>query len=496
MAAGERRQMEDGVEARAAARLGTILGGKYRLDRVLGIGGMATVYKATHRNQAEFAIKVLFPELSIRSEIRARFLREGYAANSVKHPGSVVVVDDAVADDGSAFLVMELLDGLSVEALWEAHHRRLPADAVVAIGVQLLDVLAAAHARAIVHRDVKPANLFVTKDGLLKVLDFGIARVRDAAAGAGAQTTGAGVLLGTPSFMAPEQAIGRAEDVDAQADVWSAGATLFTLLSGGFVHDAATPNHVLVKAATTPARSVAEVAPGTPPPLVAAIDRALAFTKEARWPSADAMRDALSAIDGEPHRGRARLAALVAGSASGASTFGAQPTTPAIGLGGDLTRFGATALSGPPPGLVGGTTAAPMSRNTPPERRTSRAVSIAMAVALAIGFLGAVLIVAAVRSRALRTDVHAIAAPSDTVSVTAPDTAPPPPAVTIPPPAERPETSASAPAASVAASAARPRAAATPSPPPSAKRVDKKPDCTSPFTIDAEGNKVFKKECL
>src|SRR5450755_3669237 len=105
------------ILTRAEARLGTVLLGKYRLDRVLGVGGMAVVYKATHRNQAEFAIKMLHPELSFNEDIRTRFLREGYAANSVKHPGSVRVVDDDVAEDGAAFLVMELLDGMPCDAL-------------------------------------------------------------------------------------------------------------------------------------------------------------------------------------------------------------------------------------------------------------------------------------------------------------------------------------------------------------------------------------------
>src|SRR5438270_3789789 len=111
---------DDGDAARRVhARVGTTLKGKYRIDAVLGVGGMAVVYAATHRNQAEFAIKMLHPELGIREDVRTRFLREGYAANSVKHPGSVRVVDDDIAEDGAPFLVMELLHGLVVQALWE-----------------------------------------------------------------------------------------------------------------------------------------------------------------------------------------------------------------------------------------------------------------------------------------------------------------------------------------------------------------------------------------
>src|SRR5580692_2353107 len=148
-------QQETDIDVRARALVGTWLKDKYRIDRVIGMGGMAVVYAATHRNQAEFAVKMLHRELSLNQDIRTRFLREGYAANSVKHRGAVRVVDDDVCEDGSAFLVMELLQGVLVEDLWTQHERRIDPQAVMGIGYQLLDVLAAAHARAIVHRDVK-----------------------------------------------------------------------------------------------------------------------------------------------------------------------------------------------------------------------------------------------------------------------------------------------------------------------------------------------------
>ena len=283
--------MLDSDESELVCPLGTVLRGKYRLDRVLGIGGMAVVYAATHRNQKRFAIKMLHAELSLRQDVRARFLREGYAANTVDHPGAVAVLDDDVADNGAAFLVMELLDGDSVEHLWERHGRRIPLGAALTIGHHLADVLAAAHAKAIVHRDIKPANLFVTREGQLKVLDFGIARVRDAAI-SGAQATGTGLVLGTPAFMAPEQALAKSHEIDARTDVWAAGATLFALLTGRNVHEGDNGQQVLIRAATTPATSLAAVVPDAPRSVVALIDRALAFDKTQRWPSAEALRDA------------------------------------------------------------------------------------------------------------------------------------------------------------------------------------------------------------
>jgi serine/threonine protein kinase len=281
---------DDELLARVEARLGRLLRDKYRLDRVLGVGGMAAVYAATHRNTKRFAVKMLHPELSLRADIRTRFLREGYAANSVGHAGTVAVLDDDVEDDGSAFLVMELLEGETVEELWQRSGRRLALEQVVSIGHQLLDVLAAAHANGIVHRDIKPANLFVTRSGELKVLDFGIARVRDVASTNATQT---GATMGTPAFMAPEQALGNTSAIDARTDVWAVGATLFTVASGRFVHQADNAQQMMVRAATQPALSLGTVLPDAPPSIIQAVDRALAFEMESRWPSAVAMRDAI-----------------------------------------------------------------------------------------------------------------------------------------------------------------------------------------------------------
>src|SRR5580658_4660177 len=214
---------DDEVQRIAESRLGRVLRGKYRLDGILGVGGMAPVYVGTHRNRKRFAVKMLHPDLSTRENIRARFLREGYVANALEHPGAVAVLDDDVAEDGSAFLVMELLEGDALDQVWERCGRRMSAQAVLAIGHQLLDVLAAAHAKAVVHRDIKPPNLFLTRDGVVKVLDFGIARVRDIAAASAHEGTGSGMLLGTPAYMAPEQALAKSNEIDGQTDLWAVG---------------------------------------------------------------------------------------------------------------------------------------------------------------------------------------------------------------------------------------------------------------------------------
>jgi len=299
-------------EQRGTERLGSVLLRKYTLERVIGSGGMAVVYAGTHRNKNRVAVKVLHQELSARKDLRERFLREGYVANTVDHPGAVAVLDDDTAEDGSAFLVMELLQGMTVEAAQDAHQGRLDAPTVLAIARQLLDVLASAHAHSIVHRDIKPANLFLTREGALKVLDFGIARVREAAGHERSTTTGN--VFGTPAFMAPEQAAGRASLIDPRTDIWAVGATMFTLMSGQQVHSGETPQHVALLAATTPARSLADVVPGVDPRVAAVVDRALAFAQEGRWQSAASMRDAAAdayqAIVGEPIGPSALLPAL------------------------------------------------------------------------------------------------------------------------------------------------------------------------------------------
>jgi serine/threonine-protein kinase len=269
---------------------------KYRIDALLGIGGMAVVFRATHRNGNPVAVKMLHAEHSLDASTRDRFLREGYVANKVAHRGAVRVLDDDVTEDGTAFLVMELLEGETLDARWERCDKKLSVRDVASIGHQLLDVLAAAHDRAIIHRDIKPDNVFLTNDGAIKVLDFGIACIREA--GSHWQTR-TGALFGTPAFMPPEQALGKRLLIDGRTDIWAAAATMFTLLSGRYVHEADTLEELVVFAATRPARPLASVADPVPRPVARVIDRALAFEKADRWPDSRSMQEALDRAYGE-----------------------------------------------------------------------------------------------------------------------------------------------------------------------------------------------------
>ena len=344
---------------RANARLGSVLKGKWRLDAVIGIGGMASVYAATHRNQARAAIKLLHAEVAMDAEVTARFLREGYVANAVGHPGTVNVLDDDVSEDNAPYLVMELLVGQTLDTLLAMDPDGLAVQEVLGFTDQLLDVLAAAHDKGIVHRDLKPENLFLTSDGRLKVLDFGIARLRELSTPLSPTATQAGSVLGTPAFMAPEQALGRWHEVDGRTDIWSVGATAFTLLTGQFVHNAETLQEQLVLSATRPARQVRAVNPLVPEALAQVVDRALSFDRSQRFPNARAMRQAMGLAAAQsiaaftpvstPLRQSARVS--TAADQHGATLVAPAEVTPAITGRGDtatghpVTR--STVISGP-----------------------------------------------------------------------------------------------------------------------------------------------------
>lgn len=274
--------------------MGTVLRERWTIDALIGVGAMAAVYKATHRNGNEVAIKVLHAEISDDPGVKKRFQREGYVANRVKHRGAVTVFDDDTTESGCPFLVMELLHGENVEARRERLGGFVPLPEVLGIADQVLDVLAAAHEHGIIHRDVKPENLFLTTEGVVKVLDFGIARLQSAQQNT--SLTMVGAMLGTPGFLAPEQARGMTQAIDHQTDLWGVGATLFTLLCGQHVQQAETAEESMVLAATTPARSLRSVLPDLDPDVVALVDRALAWDKRERFADARSMQDELRRV--------------------------------------------------------------------------------------------------------------------------------------------------------------------------------------------------------
>jgi serine/threonine-protein kinase len=384
-------------------RIGSTLRGKYVLEALLGLGGMAAVYRAknTMVNRA-CAVKVLHQDVSRITEARDRFLREGRVANTVGHRGAVDVLDGDVGEDGSAFLVMELLEGESVEDRRLSSGGQLDVRTVAAIGVELLKVLGAAHAKGVVHRDVKPANLFLTKTGELKVLDFGIAQLRDT----GPNITRTGISMGTPSFMAPEQALGRTSEVGPRSDIWSVGATMFSLLAGRHVHLAETAQEMMILVATKPAPPLSEVVPGVPPPIAAVVDRALAFERDHRWPSAEQMHSALEAAY------RAAFGAQL-------PTLGQLPQTPA--LAGQSAAWPATvrdpASVPSPTGTPGSSTVEPFASESIPGLPRARVAAWQVALALfALASFGAGGTLAWLRSRTSSTTTIAMTASAPAAS--------------------------------------------------------------------------------
>ncbi len=279
------------MNQQAERRVGTVIGAKWRVDALLGSGSMAAVYAVTHRNGARAALKILHPTLCTDPAVCERFLGEGYLTNSVKHPGIVRVLDDGATDDGCVFLVMDLLEGETLELYRQNKGGRIPLIETLDISEKLMDVLSAVHHAGIIHRDLKPQNVFICNDGTLKLLDFGVARVLDRTSQS--KLSMFGLVLGTPSFMSPEQALGSRDKVDHRSDIWSLGATMFTSLTGETVHLGANVQARLLAAATVKARSIQMVMPDLPLPIAAAIDMALRFKKEDRWQSVDAFRRAI-----------------------------------------------------------------------------------------------------------------------------------------------------------------------------------------------------------
>lgn len=497
----------DSAEKAARARLGTTLRDKYHLDDLLGLGGMAAVYAATHRNRARFAIKMLHAHYAVQADIRTRFLREGYAGNSVGHPGVVLAVDDD-ADDSDAFIVMELLEGLSVEQLLE-RSGRLRLDLAVGILEQLLEVLGAAHAKGIVHRDIKPANLFLTREGQLKVLDFGIARVREQAT---TFATGNGQLLGTPPFMAPEQAQAKLDDIDARTDLWAAGATFFNVVTGRTVHDGDNPHQVLVKAATQKAAFIGDLDPQMPRALALVIDRALAYDQTDRWQSAAEMARALdkSARDTCGSMGREELARIVDPHRHSLRESPAEPppVPSPVGDPAASTSLSTTAASA---AMLPQSAASPADATTP--RRSNLGVVIGGVIVGAAAIAAAIIVLVGTRPSTAPSTTSATASPPAGSSLASMTSTPSDERVTIP--NSTATVSAITPAATDAtppgSGALAPRASATtprpstPAPikkaaapmPPSATpaAASSAPRCELVETVDADGHHHFKKVC-
>ncbi len=302
--------------------LGRVIAGRYALDRLLGKGGMGLVFEARHVAVGRrVAVKILRPEYARSDEAVARFHREAKAAASVGSPHIVEVIDFGFSEEGGAYLAMELLEGEDLAALVRRRGALEPARAV-AIVRQVAEALGAAHARGIVHRDLKSGNVFVSRGDRVKVLDFGVSKVLDAGDGAPLDTA-QGAVIGTAHYMAPEQA-SDGRNVDARADLYSLGCILFEVLTGELPFVGATPVEVLYKQVHESPRRPSAVRPGVPRALDALALKLLAKDRDARPRDARAVLDALDQWEHRPVR--RRLLALGAAVAVGATAFALHPT--------------------------------------------------------------------------------------------------------------------------------------------------------------------------
>ena len=314
----------DGTElVDADELLGKTLAGTYIVTGLIGEGGMGRIYEARHtRIQAKkFAIKTLHPELGRVADYRARFEREANAAAAIADPHVVGVYDLGETPDGRPFFVSELLDGVELAEHLESEAKFETAYAV-RIARQLCRALTAAHAVGAIHRDLKPANVFLTGDLSLpnaKVLDFGLAKFSDHPT-----LTKTGTFLGTPSYMAPEQAQGAT--VDHRVDIYGLGAILYAMLTGRPPHEGPTPAAIVISAMSKTPPAPRELEPRIPANLETVILRAMAKDPGDRFATAMDLETALAPFDEAEPAGDPRPAHTtsgVQGAASDAVLFGA-----------------------------------------------------------------------------------------------------------------------------------------------------------------------------
>jgi serine/threonine protein kinase len=275
--------------------IGATVDRRYLLKREIARGGAGAVFEAEHvYTQRSVALKLLLPEQRGAPEARARLLREALALSAARHPGVVAALDAGETEDGTPYLVLELLEGRSLEGIL-AVRRRIGAAETAWLGARLCEALAAAHRRSIIHRDIKPSNVFVARDEqgseVIKLFDFGVARMPSEQS----KLTQQGALLGTPEYMAPEQLLAR--DVDGRTDLYAVGVTLYECLAGVVPFEGSF-GEVLLKSSTQPLPPLRQKAPEVTAALASVVERALEREPSARFADALAMRQAL--LDAAP----------------------------------------------------------------------------------------------------------------------------------------------------------------------------------------------------
>lgn len=277
-------------------KTGEVMGGKYRLERLLGVGGMGAVYESKHEMiGSRVALKLLLPTVAANEEVVARFKNEARAILRLECEHVVRVMDVGTQPNGAPFIVMEFLEGVDLRAVL-AERGPLPVTEAVDYLLQALVALSEAHAVGIVHRDLKPSNLFLSqkigRPPVIKVLDFGVSKISsDDDENIHLTTTRS--LLGSPLYMAPEQ-IRKSKASDPRSDIWSLGVVAYELLTGKTPFDGENMGEVFAMILETNAPSISALRPDVPPELAEAVRRCLERDPERRWTSASDMARALA----------------------------------------------------------------------------------------------------------------------------------------------------------------------------------------------------------
>lgn len=273
---------------------GDVLAGKYRVERVLGQGGMGVVVAATHLDlDQRVALKFLLPAALAHPEIVDRFAREARAVAKIRSQHVARVIDTGKMDDGTPFMVMEYLEGQDLSVLLE-ESGRLPLETAVDYMLQACEAMAEAHAAGIIHRDLKPANLFLAKQpdrrSIVKVLDFGISKAADPGS---AQLTRTATMMGSPHYMSPEQ-LSSSKHVDVRSDIWALGVVLYELVSAQRPYDAETMPEIVARILGNTPPSLATLRPEMPEALVAVVMKCLETSPDRRFSTVAEFAAALS----------------------------------------------------------------------------------------------------------------------------------------------------------------------------------------------------------
>jgi serine/threonine-protein kinase len=277
---------------------GQTIAGKYRLNRLLGTGGMASVWSATNVfTEREFAIKFMLPQVARTPEAARRFLLEAKVSARINHPNIIEVIDVGQAEDSSLFLVMELLTGVSLDVAVRQHKPAMTVHEFMLLMRQVAEALNAAHRSGVIHRDLKPTNIFMhtDRDGRVvpKILDFGVSKILEEENNT--SLTVVGTVLGSPLYMSPEQAMG-AEGIDGRTDVFAFGSILFESLTAQRAYDGPNFNALIVTIATTEPKRIDDVAPSLPDPLRALVRDCLITNKTRRLDSFERVVERLDAM--------------------------------------------------------------------------------------------------------------------------------------------------------------------------------------------------------